>query len=92
MENYIEMRDTVISDRFVLRKQLERSLAGLHPERFVPRYSMIMFRRIGYAEAQRRGRVQQQIMDDLLGDASDLDTVDYARAEQRIESELTPLP
>jgi len=36
--------------------------------------------------------VQQQIMDDLLGDASDLDTVDYARAEQRIESELTPLP
>ena len=91
IENYVEMRDAVSGERFALLKQLERSLAGLHPEHFVPRYSMIMFLRIGYAEAQRRGRVQQRILDDLLGDASDLDAIDYTTAAQRIESELTPL-
>jgi kynurenine 3-monooxygenase len=91
IENYIEMRDSVADDRFVLLKQLERSLAGLHPERFVPRYTMVMFRRVGYAEAQRRGRVQWQILEDLLGDASDLDGIDYAEAARRVESELTPL-
>ncbi|MBI2398824.1 MAG: FAD-dependent monooxygenase [Xanthomonadales bacterium] len=92
IENYVEMRDAVVDERFALLKQLERSLAGLHPERFVPRYSMIMFRRIGYAEAQRRGQIQQRILDDLLGNASDLDAIDYSAAAQRIESELDPLP
>lgn len=91
VENYVEMRDSVADDRFVLLKQLERSLAGLHPERFVPRYSLVMFRRIGYAEAQRRGRVQWQILEDLLGPASDLDGIDYAEAERRIHAELMPL-
>ena len=91
IENYVEMRDSVADDRFVLLKQLERSLAGLHPERFVPRYSMVMFRRIGYAEAQRRGRVQWQILEDLLGPATDLAGIDYAEAERRIVSELVPL-
>jgi len=92
IENYVEMRDSVADDRFLLLKQLERSLAGLHSQHFVPRYSMVMFRRIGYAEAQRRGRIQTHIMDDLLGNATDLNTIDYARAEQRILSELTLLP
>ncbi|MBL0028550.1 MAG: FAD-dependent monooxygenase [Rhodanobacteraceae bacterium] len=91
VENYVEMRDSVADDRFVLLKQLERSLAGLHPERFVPRYSLVMFRRIGYAEAQRRGRVQWQILEDLLGPASDLDGIDYAEAERRIHAELMPI-
>jgi kynurenine 3-monooxygenase len=91
IENYVEMRDSVADDRFVLLKQLERSLAGLHPERFVPRYSMVMFRRVGYAEAQRRGRMQWQILEDLLGPAADLDDIDYAEAERRIHTELTPL-
>ncbi len=50
-----------------------------------------MFRRIGYAEAQRRGRVQWQILEDLLGPATDLAGIDYAEAERRIVSELVPL-
>jgi kynurenine 3-monooxygenase len=91
IENYVEMRDSVADDRFVLLKQLERSLAGLHPERFVPRYSMVMFRRVGYAEAQRRGRAQWRILEDLLGAATDLDGIDYAEAERRILAELMPL-
>lgn len=91
IENYVEMRDSVANDRFVLLKQLERSLAGLHPERFVPRYSLVMFHRIGYAEAQRRGRVQWQMLEDLLGTATDLAGIDYAEAERRIHSELLPL-
>lgn len=91
IENYVEMRDSVADDRFVLLKQLERSLAGLHPGHFVPRYSLVMFHRVGYAEAQRRGRVQWQILEDLLGPASDLDGIDYAEAERRIHAELMPL-
>ena len=90
-ENYVKMRDSVANDRFVLLKQLERSLAGLHPERFVPRYSLVMFHRIGYAEAQRRGRVQWQMLEDLLSTATDLAGIDYAEAERRIHAELMPI-
>lgn len=91
VENYTEMRDSVANDRFVLLKQLERSLAGQFPDRFVPRYSLVMFRRVGYAEAQRRGRVQWQILEDLLGNATDLNRIDYAEAERRIATELMPV-
>lgn len=91
LENFLEMREEVANPRFQLRDQLERSLAGLHPERFVSRYSMIMFHRIDYAEARRRGQIQTRILDDLLGLASDLDEVDFTLAESRILAELEPL-
>ena len=91
IENYIEMRDSVADDRFVLLKQLERELANRHPDRFVPRYTQVMFRRIPYAEAQRRGRVQWQLLEDLLGNANSLDGIDFNHAAKCIKIELDTL-
>jgi kynurenine 3-monooxygenase len=67
LENYAEMRDTVRDPEFehraALSFELERRFAG----RFIPRYSMVMFRpEIGYAEAQRRGRIQAEILDQAI--------------------------
>jgi kynurenine 3-monooxygenase len=55
LENYIEMRDLVDDPDFLLKKQVERALAERNPDRFVPRYGMVMFRRLPYALAQARG-------------------------------------
>ena len=43
LENYLEMRDSVRDPKFVLQKALSLELEKRFPDRFVPRYSMVMF-------------------------------------------------
>ena len=66
LENYTEMRDTVLDAGFVRRKAIAMELERRFPDRFIPRYSMVMFHpEIPYAEAQRRGKVQAEILVEL---------------------------
>ncbi len=66
LENYLEMRDSVRDPSFLRRKQLAFALERQFPDRFIPRYSMVMFHsEIPYLEALRRGRTQLAILEDL---------------------------
>jgi kynurenine 3-monooxygenase len=91
LENYVEMRDKVDDSRFLLERALERELAGRHPDRFIPRYSMVSFQRVPYAVALRRGRIQRGILAGLCEGISDIAQVDYALASEMIHRELEPL-
>lgn len=63
LENYLEMRATVLDPAFQRRKQLAAALEREYPAQFIPRYSMVMFHpEIGYAEAMRRGEIQRGIL------------------------------
>lgn len=89
LENYREMRETVRDPRFELRARIAFELERRFPGRFVPRYSMVMFHpEIGYAEAQRRGRVQSRILDELGRGAADVRDVDFELARRLIEHRL----
>jgi kynurenine 3-monooxygenase len=90
LENYGEMRDTVRDPRFQRQKALSLALERLHPARFIPRYSMVMFHdEIPYSVALRRGRIQQQILDELT--AGDADAAPESAAAL-ITGRLAPLP
>jgi len=66
LENYVEMRDTVRDPTYLRRKALAMELERRFPDRFIPRYSMVMFHpEISYAEALRRGAVQERILAEL---------------------------
>ena len=66
VENYTEMRDSVRDPAYLRRKTLAMELERRFPDRFIPRYSMVMFHpEISYAEALRRGAVQQGILREL---------------------------
>jgi kynurenine 3-monooxygenase len=88
LENYVEMRSTVREPRFQLKKDLSFRLEERHPGRFIPRYSMVMFHTIPYAEAKRRGAIQEEILDELTSGAETLDEVDLARADRLIAERL----
>jgi len=90
LENYVEMRDSVRDPKFKLQKELGWQLEERFPDRFIPRYSMVMFHHIPYAEAQSRGRVQQDILDELTdGGASSPEEVDWALAEKLVGERLS---
>jgi kynurenine 3-monooxygenase len=88
LENYVEMRSTVRDPKFQLKKDLSFRLEVRHPGRFIPRYSMVMFHTIPYAEARRRGAIQEEILDALTSRAAGLDEVDFARADRLIAERL----
>ena len=93
LENYVEMRDSVRDPGFLLRQRVAFELERRFPERFSPRYSLVMFRDdVPYAEAQRRGRIQAEILRALTAGIDDGAAVDYDRAGRLITTRLEPLP
>lgn len=92
IENYTEMRASVMDPRFLLRKSLAFEMERRQPERFVPRYAMVMFRDdIGYAEARARGQVQLEIMEAAMIGKERLDQIDLDAVERQVVAALSPL-
>jgi len=90
IENYGEMRERVLDTRFLRQQAWARELEREFPERFIPRYSMVMFHpEISYAEALRRGAVQQEILDALSQHAGDSPCFDWASADHLIRTRLS---
>ncbi|MDI9240229.1 NAD(P)/FAD-dependent oxidoreductase [Lysobacter sp. LF1] len=92
LENYLEMRDRVDDDDYLLQRALERTLAQRHPERFMPRYSMVTFQRMPYATAYERGRQQRELLIDLTRGHTSLDTLDWSAVDHAVRERLTLLP
>jgi kynurenine 3-monooxygenase len=92
LENYLEMRERVADPRFRLQQTLALELERRHPQRFIPRYSMVMFHHeIPYRAAQHRGAIQSRLLAELTADARSLEDIDYDRAARDINRELSPL-
>jgi len=92
IENYEEMRDAVRDPRFLLQKELSLLLERRHPNRFIPRYSMVMFHgEIPYAEAERRGAIQRKILAMATDGVTSLDALDFDRIDALVVDQLTPL-
>ncbi len=89
LENYVEMRDSVRDPKFVLQKELSLQLEQRFPEQFIPRYSMVMFHHeIPYTQALERGRIQQEILDELTVKATAVDQIDWSLATQARANEI----
>jgi kynurenine 3-monooxygenase len=93
LDNYLEMRERVAHPKFQLQQALSLELERRFPQRFIPRYSMVMFHHeIPYQTALQRGTVQAELLAELTaGEVSTLREVDFERAEQEIRARLAPL-
>ncbi len=91
LENYIEMRDKVDDDDFLLQRQLELALQERHPGRFVPHYAMVSFMRIPYSVALQRSEVQREILVEATHGRASLEDVDWAAVDAAVLARLAPL-
>ena len=92
LENYLEMRDRVDDEDYLLQRALELRLAERHPERFMPRYAMVTFHRMPYAVAFERGQLQRGLLVELTRGHSTLDTLDWNHVDDTVRKRLSPLP
>ncbi len=66
LQNYIEMRSGVIDPNYVAKRTLALDLERRHPRHLSPRYNMVMFSTMPYAEAQSRAAAQAKIIAEAI--------------------------
>lgn len=92
LENYVEMRDSVRDPKFQLRKEVGWKLEELYPDHFIPRYSMVMFHLLPYADAFAKGLVQAAILEELTSTANSIGEVDFDHAKTLVEDRILSIP
>ncbi len=84
--NYIEMRAGVIDPDYLAKRNLALDLESRHPTHLSPRYNMVMFSTMPYAEAKERAERQAALLADIVsGDHDDV-------AIDSLVQALPPLP
>jgi kynurenine 3-monooxygenase len=92
LENYVEMRDSVVDPAYVAKLELGKRLAERAPQHFMPRYRMVTFTQWSYAYAYQRGRAQDRLLEQLLGESSDPNELSLDAAVSILQATLPPLP
>ena len=84
LSNYVEMRAGVIDPNYLAKPEPALELEQRHPEHLRPRYNMVMFSTMPYAEALSRATAQSALIHASLDDP----TIDI---DAKVRA-LTPLP
>ncbi len=84
LQNYIEMRDLVGDEMFLLRKKIEKKIFEKHPTKWMPLYSQVTFSHIRYSEALAAGKKQERIMDEIMALPNITSDWDSDEVEQKI--------
>jgi len=92
MRNFIEMRDLVADDNFLLRKKIEKQFVENYPQRYMPLYSMVTFSQKPYAEALSTGLKHDKLFKETIFKTPDLATkIDQGIAPLQLDKWLDAL-
>lgn len=65
--NFVEMSELSGNSKFLIQKRIEAKFHQLHPELWVPLYSMVTFRpHLPYSQALKIGELQKKIMRNIM--------------------------
>jgi kynurenine 3-monooxygenase len=90
LQNFVEMRDLVADDEFLLRKKIEQKLHELYPDQWIPLYGRVTFSDQPYSEALRIGNIQRSIMDQVMrkpGIAEQWDKLDFTTLIKHLKAQ-----
>lgn len=90
LENFVEMRDKVGDERFLLKKAVEHKIENEFPEKYRARYGMVTYTLIPYRYAKEAGLIQNEILNELTEGISSPDQVDLKKAEKLIDDKFVP--
>jgi len=89
MNNFIEMSNKTGDVTFLLQKKIEKWFSDKHPQKWTPLYSMVTFSHIGYNKALQKGKIQDQIMQQIMKKNQLFDRFSIQELEEKnIESQI----
>jgi len=87
--NFVEMRDKTADPKFLLQKKIEARFSQMHPDKWIPLYSMVTYTpEIRYSKAMTEGVKQQAIMDKIMAMPDIESKWESAEVEQAILKQL----
>lgn len=90
IENWYEMSEKVADPQFQLRKKVEAVLEKNFPKLFKSRYGMVTYTLIPYHLVQQAGRLQDQILAELMVGIKSADEVSLEKAEALLKKTYEP--
>lgn len=90
IENWYEMSEKVADPQFQLRKKVEAVLEKNFPKLFKSRYGMVTYTLIPYHLVQQAGRLQDQILAELMAGIKSADEVSLEKAEALLKKTYEP--
>lgn len=78
LDNFIEMRDRVADESFLLRKRIEHVLHAIDPDRYVPLYNLVSFTNIPYTQALQQGSSVVDLAESIVKYSTDRIGLDAA--------------
>jgi len=91
MRNFVEMRDLVADDSFLLRKAIEKQITTHFPEKYMPLYSMVTFSQKPYSEALSEGLQHDALFKNILQTDNIEQMVEQGLASVQLEKWLGKL-
>lgn len=73
--NFVEMRDKVADERFLLRKKIEKELGRRYPEQFISVYEMVSFSHIPYSTAMSCIHAQDELLQKIMTNGDFFDSL-----------------
>lgn len=86
IDNFLEMRDKLGDERFLLQKEIARRLATRFPDQFVSQYSLVAFSNVPYTQALACGTAQEAVLRELMEDIRYPDEIDWNLAHQLVSN------
>ncbi|MBS1971786.1 MAG: FAD-dependent monooxygenase [Bdellovibrionales bacterium] len=90
IENWYEMSEKVADPQFQLRKKIEGLLEKNFPALFKSRYGMVTYTLIPYHLVQQAGRLQDQVLAELMTGIKSADDVSLEKAETVLRKTYEP--
>jgi kynurenine 3-monooxygenase len=90
IENFVEMRDLVADEHFLLKKAIEHRIEQEMPQLYRSRYATVMYSYNDYRDAYDAGEIQAEILEELAADVDRAEDVDLGKARALILERLTP--
>lgn len=90
IENWYEMSEKVADPQFQLRKKIEGLLEKNFPALFKSRYGMVTYTLIPYHLVQQAGRLQDQVLAELMTGIQSADDVSLEKAETVLRKTYEP--
>mmetsp|Transcript_20478 Transcript_20478/g.40545 ORF Transcript_20478/g.40545 Transcript_20478/m.40545 type:complete len:484 (-) Transcript_20478:126-1577(-) len=94
LDNFVEMCSRVGDPQFLLKKQVEQLLENRFPHKYRSRYAMTCYGGFGnvtYHAAITLGRVQHELLSQIVANLQRAQDVDLKQAEALIDAKLVPV-
>ncbi|MEX0813207.1 MAG: NAD(P)/FAD-dependent oxidoreductase [Chitinophagales bacterium] len=86
LHNFIEMRDLVADEQFLLQKKIEKAIQEKYPNDFKPMYSLVTFSDVSYSEAWQKGQQYNRYFQNRKNNLKEIvEKIDRGEADEILE-------